>query len=290
MLRFASWLALAALVACPVAAAAPTELQAVPRVPGAFAPRGGPAPIIVNGKPLEAGKVEPLAGKTDGYDLAADGESIFGMEYAHRVGRREPLRAMAADLSDWEKAPACPPDRLLVDPASGRVRFFAGHDPASFHSRVLARYRGTHGDNATPIWRGDTLFLSHWESSFNLWAYDVSKSDRPQKVGEIPVANFVHGFVLLESGYALVGSTSAGGLFLVDLRDPAAMRVVRDRLVPHPGPTGVDWIAPVTPRYVAVWGGAISNRTCRVFDTAGLKYHGRVAALAQAAREAGLEF
>ena len=27
-----------------------------------------------------------------------------------------------------------------------------------------------------------------------------------------------------------------------------------------------------------------------VFDTAGLKYHGRVAALAQAAREAGLEF
>ena len=27
-----------------------------------------------------------------------------------------------------------------------------------------------------------------------------------------------------------------------------------------------------------------------VFDTSGLKYHGRVAALAQAAREAGLEF
>jgi large subunit ribosomal protein L18 len=27
-----------------------------------------------------------------------------------------------------------------------------------------------------------------------------------------------------------------------------------------------------------------------VFDTSGLKYHGRVAALAQAARDAGLEF
>ncbi len=67
--------------------------------------------------------------------MRADGASIFGMDYAHRVGRREPLRAMPADLSDG-KTRACPPDRVLVDPRTSRLRFFTGHEPAQFQSEL----------------------------------------------------------------------------------------------------------------------------------------------------------
>ena len=98
--------------------------------------------------------MESLAGKRDGYDLLVDGASLFGMEYAHRVGRREPLRPMAADLSDWNKAPQCPPDRILIAPRTGRLRFFTGHDPAKFQSEFVAGFPGTHGDAAIARWRG----------------------------------------------------------------------------------------------------------------------------------------
>ncbi len=151
MLTLALWSPFCAIIFLgAVSSRAPTDLTAVPTWPGAFEPQGGPGPAIVKGKPLDAARVESLAGKPDGYDILVDRTSVFGMEYAHRVGRREPLQPMAADLSDGSKAPACPPDRVLIDPRSGRIRFFTGHDPAAFRSEVVARFRGTHGDCAWP--------------------------------------------------------------------------------------------------------------------------------------------
>ena len=224
--------------------------------------------VVVQRKPLEAAKVELLAGKGGGLGVLADGLSLFGMDYAHRAGRREPLRAMAADLSDWAKAPPCPPDRVLIDPRTGRIRFFAGDDPARFQSKVVARFRGTHGDSAITRWRGNVLFLSHWESSYHVWAYDVADPAAPVKVGEIPVANFAHGFVLLDSGWALMGTTDPRGVFLPDLRDPRHMKVVRP-VVPQ-----CDWLSLVTPRYVAAWQGRRDRRDStpepRVFDVSRL--------------------
>ena len=252
-------------------AAAASKLVAVDRMPGAFQRESGAAPLAAHGRALGAAEVESLAGKPEGYDVLAGGLSNFGMDYAQQAGRREPLRAMAADLADWQQAPACPPDHVLVDPRNGRLRFFAGHDPASFRSRVLARHRGTHGDNAIPIWRGNTLFLSHWESSYHVWAYDVSDTRAPRQVGELEVANFAHGFVLLDSGYALMGTTAPQGPFLLDLRDPAHMRVVRSSLAARRKPSEeMDWFGTITGRYVALWDSKAGQQTPRIFDTAGL--------------------
>jgi hypothetical protein len=186
------------------------------------------------------------------------------MEYAHRTGRREPLRPVAADLSQWKKAPDCPPDRVQIDPRSGRLRFFAGHDPSRFESRVVARFRGTHGDNAIAHWRGDTLFLSHWEASFHIWAYDVHNPAAPEKIGELAVDNFAHGFVLLESGFALMGTTGKNGVYLLDLRDPRKMQRLRSLLSKH------DWLQPINARHVAVWHGDDGEREPKIFDTANL--------------------
>lgn len=247
-----------------VPAGAQTALKAVPGVPGAFEPQARSAPVMVQGKPLDAAKVELLAGKGDGFDVLADGLGLFGMDYAHRAGRREPLRPVAADLSDWAKAPACPPDRVLIDPRTGRIRFFAGNDPARFQTKVVARFRGTHGDNAIAQWRGDVLFVSHWESSYHVWAYDVADPAAPVKVGEIPVANFAHGFIVLDSGWALMGTTDPRGVFLLDLRDPRHMKVVRPLIAQH------DWLSLITPGYLAAWQGRKegkdTSRQPRVFD------------------------
>jgi hypothetical protein len=248
-------------------AVAETGLKAVPGLPGAFEPQGGPGPESIRGKPLAAAQVESLAGKPDGYDILGDGASLFGMESAHRAGRREPLRPLAADLSDWNKAPQCPPDRVLVDPRTGRVRFFSGHDPAKFQSEVVASFRGTHGDWAFARWRGNTLFLSHWESSYHVWAYDAGNPSAPVKIGELPVANFAHGFVVLDSGWGLMGTTGKG-VMLLDLRDPRKMEVVKS-LVPE-----YDWVDVIAPGYVAVWqakkGPRDDPRGPRVFDASKL--------------------
>ncbi len=248
-------------------AAAGTGLKAVPKVRGAFAPQGASGPEIAKGKLLDADQVEALAGRPVGYDILVDGESLFGMDYAHRAGRREPLRPMAADLSDWNQAPQCPPDRVLVDLRTGRARFFNGHDPAKFQSRVVAGFRGTHGDCAFARWRGNTLFLSHWESSFHVWAYGVDNPSAPVKLGELPVENFAHGFVVLDSGWGLMGTTNRGTL-LLDLRDPRKMKVVRSLLPQH------DWVDLIAPGYVAVWRakGSLRDdpRGPRVFDASKL--------------------
>jgi hypothetical protein len=269
MLRVAFWslltaVALVCFVSCVAQGAA---LQPVAEAPGGFQIAGGPAPLVAKGKPVDATGVAALAGKPDGYDVLVDGLSLFGMDYAHKVGRREPLRGVAADLSDWGKAPACPPDQVLIDPRSGRMRFFSGHDPASFQSRVVARFRGTHGDAAFARWRGDIFFLSHWESSYHVWAYDARNPAVPAKIGELPVGNFAHGFVLLDSGWALMGTTGKG-IMLLDLRDPREMKVVK-RLLP-----GHDWVDSITPRYVAAWrmpdGVRDDPRGPRVFDVSKL--------------------
>ena len=269
MSKLVSWSILAALVSLGGlgAASAGTGLKAVPEAPGAFELQGGPAPEIVRGKPLAAAQVESLAGKPDGYDILADGASLFGMECAHCMGRREPLRPLAADLSDWGKAPQCPPDRVLVDPRTGRVRFFPGDDPARFESKVVANFRGTHGDCAFARWRGNTLFLSHWESSFHVWAYDAGNPAAPAKVGELAVENFAHGFVLLDSGWALMGTTGRG-LVLLDLHDPAKMKLVKSLLPEY------DWVDVIAPGFVGVWqakkGARDDPRGPRVFDVSKL--------------------
>lgn len=150
-----------------------------------------------------------------------------------------------------------------MDPRTGRARFFAGDDPAGFQSRVIARFRGTHGDNAIPQWRGDTLFLSHWESAYNVWAYDVTDPRAPRKTGELAVANFAHGFVLLDSGFALMGTTGKG-MFLLDLRDPARMAVVKPVL------PKTDWLNLISPRYVAAWAKEAGWKEPRVYDASKL--------------------
>jgi hypothetical protein len=230
-------------------------------VAGAFQIKGG-GPLTAGGAPLDARDVAARAGKPDGFDVRVDGRSIFDLDYAHAVGRREPLRPQPADLSDLARAAACPPDHVLIDPRTGRLRFFAGDDPAHFQSKVTARIRGTHGDNAQAFWRGDVLFLSHWESAYNLWAYDVSDPSAPARVGELTVANFAHGFVLLDAGLALMGTTEKG-LFLLDLRDPRKMQVVK------PLSLKADWLAPITSRYVAAWPGN-DWKNPRVFDASRL--------------------
>jgi hypothetical protein len=109
MLRVAFWspLPAVAVVFCISCVAQGAALQAVAEPPGGFQGAGGPARLVAKGKPVDAAGVAALAGKPDGYDVLGDGLSLFGMDYAHRVGRREPLRPLAADLSDWSKAPAC---------------------------------------------------------------------------------------------------------------------------------------------------------------------------------------
>ena len=268
MRKIALWSAITAMVLTRASySGAGTALQGVPNAPGGFEREGGPAAIMVRGEPLGVAKVESLAGTSGGYDLLVDGASIFGMDYAHRVGRREPLRPLAADLSDWQKAPECPPDRILIDPRAGRIRFFGGHDAAKFRSQIVARFRGTHGDAAIAQWRGNVLLLSHWESAFHVWAYDVSDPSAPRKIGELPVANFAHGFVVLDSGWGLMGTTDPRGIFLLDLRDPRRMKVAK-AVVP-----GHDWLGPLTPRYLAVWrqaGKADDQGEPRVFDASRL--------------------
>jgi hypothetical protein len=135
----------------------------------------------------------------------------------------------------------CPPDRVLVDPRTGRIRFFAGHAPATFQSKVVARFRGTHGDAAITQWRNNVLFLSHWDSSFHIGAYDLADPAAPVKVGEIPVANFAHGFVLLDSGWGRMGRGSTSS----PIRTPcnsgiSASRRRLDRSGKGPGPTSTD--------------------------------------------------
>jgi hypothetical protein len=239
------------------------SFKAAANVAGGFEVEG-PSSLKAQGKPLDVADVSARAGKADGFDVRVDGVSVFGMEYAHRTGRREPLRPLAADLSDWKKAPDCPPDRVQIDPRSGRVRFFAGNDPSGFQSRVLARFRGTHGDNAIAHWRGDTLFLSHWEASFHIWAYDVHNPSAPEKIGELTVDNFAHGFVILDSGLALMGTTGSNGVYLLDLRDPRKMQRLRSLLPKH------DWLQPISARYVAVWRGNDGERDAKIFDVAKL--------------------
>jgi hypothetical protein len=120
------------------------SFEAVRGVQGAFQVNGT-VPLTAGGKPLKAEDLAARAGKPDGFDIRVNGRSLFGMDYAHVVGRREPLRPLAADLSDWARAPRCPPDRVLIDPRTGRLRFFTGHDPSKFKSRVTALRREMSG-------------------------------------------------------------------------------------------------------------------------------------------------
>ena len=240
------------------------SFKPVPGIAGAFELADEPRPLTAKGKPLDAAELLALVGKADGFGVLADGVSVFGLDYAHLGGRREPLRPLAADLSDWPKAPACPPDRVLIDPRTGRLRFSAGHDPGGFQSRTVARFRGTHGDNAIPHWRGSALFLSHWESAYHVWAYDVADPRQARRIGELPVANFAHGFVMLNSGLALMGTTAREGVYLLDLRDPAGMKVVKPLL------PGNDWLAHAAPNYVAVWSGREGWREPKVYDVSRL--------------------
>jgi hypothetical protein len=248
---------------CQSAASTRVVLQPVPDTPGAFAPdaREWAGFQSATGLAKAAWLNELVSGEK--VVLHAQERNVFGLDYASLTGRRKPLRPVLADLSDWKSAPDCPPDRVLVDPQTGGVRFFAGHDPARFQSRVVARYRGTHGDNAYAIWRGDTLFLSHWESSYHVWAFDVSNPEQPRRIGELPVANFAHGFAILPSGFGLVGTT-ARGLLLLDLRQPDKMQLVKE-LLPKK-----DWLALVNSRYVAVWAGSKGWSQATLWDTASL--------------------
>jgi hypothetical protein len=166
------------------------------------------------------------------------------MEYAHVTGRREPLRAQSADLSDWGRAPRCPPDRVLIDPTTGRVRFFTGADPATFKSTVTAQLREMYGDSALGAWSGKHFFLSHWSIPMNLWAYDVSDPRNPRKVGEVQVPTKTYGLLALKGDLLVVGSER--GTHCVDARDPSSMKV-QGPLAPS------QWFAPITSRYLAGW-------------------------------------
>jgi hypothetical protein len=219
---------------------------AVRGVPGAFQLAGAknPVPLTVGGKPLDAEGIANRAGKPDGFDIRIDGRSLFGMDYAHATGRREPLRPEAADLSDWSRAPRCPPDRVLIDPRTGRLRFFTGHDPSRFKSQVTALRREMYGDSALGAWQGNRFFLSHWSIPLNLWVYDVSDPKNPRKIGEVHVPNKTYGLRALDGGLLVVGTER--GTHCVDASDPARMRVS--------GPLGPSqWFAPITSRYLAGW-------------------------------------
>jgi hypothetical protein len=169
---------------------------------------------------------------------------LFGMDYAHRAGRREPLRPLAADLSDWAKAIPCPPDRVLVDHKTGRLRFFEGHDPDRFKSAVTALEREMYGDSALGAWKGNLFFLSHWSVDRNLWAYDLADPKHPRKVGETSVPTKTYGLLALPSGLLIVGTER--GIHCVDAADPARMKV-------SPALAPGQWVNPVTPRYLAAW-------------------------------------
>jgi hypothetical protein len=239
---------LALLVALPAGArgqtptSAEADLEVVPGVPGAFQTRGK-VPLTASGKPLDD-RGSARAGRPAGFDLRVDGRSIFGLDYAHATGRREPLRAQSADLSDWDRAPRCPPDRVLIDAKSGRVRFFTRDDPVTFQSKVTAQLREMYGDSALGAWSGNHFFLSHWSISQNLWAYDVSDPRNPRKVGEVQVPTRAYGLLSLKGGLLVVGTER--GTHCVDASDPASMKV-------H-GPLGPSqWFAPITSRYLAGW-------------------------------------
>jgi hypothetical protein len=238
------WLgSLICLAALPLCAPAST-FTSIPDVPGAFQVAGAAKRLEVQGRALEGKEVIGLAGKPDGYDIQVGGVSIFSLEYAHQVGRREPLRPLPADLSDWSNAPACPPDRVLVDPATGRLRFFAGHDPAALKSQVTALRREMYGDSALGTWKGNRFFLSHWSVNLNLWAYDVSDPKAPRLIGEVSVPTKTYGMLTLDSGLLIVGTER--GTHCVDVSDPGQMKVV--------GPLGPSqWFNPITSRYLAGW-------------------------------------
>jgi hypothetical protein len=243
------WWALPALLAAIPGGAcgqrptsAEAEFEAVSGVPGAFK-TSSKTPLTASGKPLDARSVV-RAGRPDGFDVRVDGRSTFGLDYAHATGRREPLRAQLADLSDWSKAPRCPPDRVLIDPKAGRLRFFTGDDPASLESKVTAQLRETYGDSALGAWSGKHFFLSHWSIPQNLWAYDVSDPKNPRKVGEVQVPTKTYGLLALKGGLLAVGTER--GIHCVDASDPSRMKV-------H-GPLGPgQWFAPITSRYLAGW-------------------------------------
>jgi hypothetical protein len=220
-----------------------STFETVRGVPGAFQVNGK-VTLTAGGKPLTAEDLAARAGKPDGFDIRVNGRSLFGMDYAHAIGRREPLRPQAADLSDWARAPRCPPDRVLVDPRTGRLRFFTGHDPSTFKSQVTALRREMYGDSALGTWKGNRFFLSHWSTPLNLWAYDVSDPKDPRKIGEVQVPSKTYGLRTLDSGLLVVGTER--GTHCVDASDPGRMRVS--------GPLGPSqWFAPITSRFLAGW-------------------------------------
>jgi hypothetical protein len=217
--------------------------EAVRGVPGAFQTKNS-VPLTARGKRLNAEGIANLAGRPDGFDIQVNGRSLFSMDYAHATGRREPLRPQAADLSDWSRAPRCPPDRVLIDPRTGRLRFFTGHDPSKFKSQVTALRREMYGDSALGAWQGNRFFLSHWSVPLNLWAYDVSDPKNPRKIGEVHVPTKTYGLVTLDGGLLVVGTER--GTHCVDATDPGRTRVR--------GPLGPSqWFAPITSRYLAGW-------------------------------------
>jgi hypothetical protein len=241
LLRKTTWCGAAVLLTLPAVAwgqrlvVPEVALEAVRGVPGAFQ-AGGKVPLPPGARPRD--------GAGGRFDIRVDGRSIFGMEYAHATGRREPLRPQAADLSDWSSAPLCPPDRVLTDPRTGRLRFFTGHDPATFKSQVTALRREMYGDSALGAWQGNHFFLSHWSIPVNLWAYDVSDPRNPRKVGEVRVPTKTYGLLALDRGLLAVGTER--GTYCVDAADPARMTV-------H-GPMGASqWFSPITGRYLAGW-------------------------------------
>jgi hypothetical protein len=233
---------LAVVVFVPAAAAADPTFLPVPEVPGAFRLNGGAKPLTVANKPLQSKDVAALAGTANGFDIRVDGVSMFSLDYAHRLGRREPLRPLAADLADWKTA--CPPDRVLIDPSNGRLRFFPGHDPAALKSEVTAAIREMGGDSALGAWQGDRFFLSHWSIDRNLWAYDLSDPKHPRKVGEVHVPTRTYGLMTLDNRLLIVGTER--GVHCVDATDPAQMKV-SGSLAP------CQWFSPITQRYLAGW-------------------------------------
>jgi hypothetical protein len=234
--RRTTWYAAVLLAIPPVvwgqrASGPDVALDPVPGVPGAFQVRAK-APL------------PPAADPHGRFDIRVDGRSIFGMEYAHAAGRREPLRPQVADLADWSRAPLCPPDRVLIDSRTGRLRFFTGHDNSTFKSEVTALRREMYGDSALGAWQGKRFFLSHWSIPMNLWAYDVSDPRNPRKIGEVRVPTRTYGLLALRRGLLIVGTER--GTHCVDAADAARMTV-------H-GPLGTSqWFSPITSRYLAGW-------------------------------------